>query len=135
MTKGQGHQKRYSEAFKLHVIEDMEKNALSNAETIKKYGLNSSSLLHLWLRKYGKYHLINRIVRIEMPKEKSPYDIIKDLKKEKQKLESALAQSHIKNLALESMIEVAEEEFQIQIKKKLGIRLLKEQKTDAKKSQ
>lgn len=130
--KGRGHIKRYSEAFKLHVIEDMEKNALSNAEIVKKYGLNSAGLLHLWLKRYGKYHLIQRIVRIEMPEEKSPYDIIKELKKEKQELESALAQSHIKNLALESMIEVAEEEFQIEIKKKLGTKELKEQKANVK---
>ena len=84
--KGQGHKKHYSEAFKLHVIEDMEKNALSNAEIVKKYGLNSASLLHLWLRKYSKYHLIQRIVRIEMTQEKSPYDIIKELKKENKSL-------------------------------------------------
>jgi hypothetical protein len=106
----------------------MERNALSNAETVKKYGLNSASLLNLWLKKYGKNHLIQRIVRIEMPEEKSPYEIIKELKKEKQKLESALAQSHLKNLVLETMIEVAEEKYKIPIKKKLGVKQLKEQK-------
>jgi transposase len=87
---GGGHIKRYSEAFKLHVIEDMEKNALSKPETVKKYGLNSASLINLWLKRYNKYHLIKRRVRIEMPNEKSPYDIIKELKKEKQELECIL---------------------------------------------
>jgi transposase len=123
---GQGHVKRYSEAYKLHVIKDMEEHALTNAETVKKYGLSNSCLLHQWLKKYGKYQLLKRIVRIEMPSSKSPYDEIKELKAEKQKLETALAQSHMKNLVLESMIEIAEEKYQLSIKKKHGTKPLKE---------
>jgi|WetSurMetagenome_2_1015567.scaffolds.fasta_scaffold1218271_1 transposase len=134
MKEGRGKIIRYSEAFKLHVIEDMDKNGLTQAEVVKKYGLSHHSVLHEWLAKYAK-HLLHRIVRIQMPKEKNPYDEIKELKKEKQKLESALAQSHLKNLVLESMIEVAEEEFQIPIKKNFGKKQLKELKQKTLKSQ
>jgi len=133
VEKGRGYIVRYSEAFKRKVVEDVEKNHITQAEAVKKYGLSHNSMVHLWIKKYGKNHLLHRIVRIQMPTDKNPNDIIKELKKEKQKLESALAQSYVKNLALESMIEVAEEEFQIPIKKKLGKKQLKELKAKAKK--
>ena len=58
-----------------------------------------------------------------MPDEVTPNEIIKELKAEKQQLESALAQSQLKVIALESLVEVAEEQFGIEIKKKLGPRL------------
>ena len=120
MLKGRGYVTRYSEAFKQKIIKEVEEGSSSKSEIIKKYGLNRHSLLHSWLRKYGKNHLLNKIVRIQMPQEKSVYDEIKKLKKEKQKLESALAQSHLKVMAFETLIEVAEEKYQIDIKKKIG---------------
>ena len=57
-----------------------------------------------------------------MPDEINPSDIIKQLKAEKQQLESALAQSQLKVICLESLVEVAEEQYGIDIKKKFGTR-------------
>ena len=114
---------RYSEAFKRKVIDEIEQGRLTQAEAKRKYGIKDQATIHYWLKRFGKNHLLNRIVRIEMPNEISSQDIIKQLKAEKQQLESALAQSQLKVIALESLVEVAEEHFQIDIKKKFGTRL------------
>ena len=111
---------RYSDAFKRKVIEEIEEGRLNKAEAREKYGVRGQSTIHYWLRRFGKSHLFNRIVRIEMPTENNPQDIIKQLKSEKQQLESALAQSQLKVIALESLVEVAEEQFGIEIKKNLA---------------
>ena len=47
-------------------------------------------------------------------------DRIKELEREKQKLEAALAQAHLKIITLESTIESAEEIYKIDLKKKSG---------------
>jgi hypothetical protein len=61
--------------------------------------------------------MLPKVVRVETPGE---VDRIKALLAEKQKLESALAQSQLKVLALEELIKVAEETYHLDIKKKPG---------------
>lgn len=117
-----GQSKRYSEAFKLQVLSDIEGGHMTPAEAVRKYGLSHCSMINYWSKRYCKPHLLRKVVRIEMPTEPSQNDIIKQLKAEKQKLESALAQSQLKVMALESLIEVAEDHYQIDIKKNSGLK-------------
>ena len=49
---------------------------------------------------------------------------IKELEKQVKGLESALAQSHVKNIALESLLECAEEHYQADFKKNTEILFL-----------
>ena len=55
---------RYSEAFKLTVIRDLEENHLSIGGAQKKYDICGSNTIHGWLRKYGKTHLFTRKIVI-----------------------------------------------------------------------
>ena len=114
---------RYSEAFKQKVIQEIENRSLTPAEARRKYDI-AAATVHHWIRRFKKHHLLRRVVRVEMPEEIKPSDIIKKLKREKQELESALAQTQLKLIAAESLVEVAEEHYQIDIKKKLGTKLL-----------
>jgi len=109
--------RRYSLAFKQKVISEIESGALTISEACKVYGIKGNGTIHYWLRKYGKNHLINKIVRIEMQDER---DRIKELERQKRELESALAQEHLKNLCLEALIECVEEHFQVDVKKTFG---------------
>ena len=111
---------RYSEAFKREVIEKIENGRLTQAEARRKYGIRDQATIYHWLKRSGKKHLLSRIMRIEMPNEIQPHDIIKELKVQKQQLESALAQTQLKLIAMESLVEVAEEHYKIDIKKKFG---------------
>lgn len=117
---------RYSEAFKRKVVEEIENGRLTQAEAKRKYGLSNQTTIRRWLKQFGKKHLLSRIVRIEMPDEKQPQEIIKQLQAEKQQLESALAKTQLKLICMESLVEVAEEHYKIDIKKKFGTMPLNE---------
>ena len=114
---------RYSEAFKQKVMHEIESRQLTPAEVVRKYDV-SPSMVHYWIKRFKKHHLLKKVVRVEMPNEIKPTDIIKKLKYEKQELESALAQTQLKLIAAESLVEVAEQHYQIDIKKKFGTKLL-----------
>ena len=81
------------------------------------------STIKNWIKKYGKNKLLSKVVRIEMKDEK---DKLKQLEKEKKALESALAQAQLKILCMESMIEVAKDDFDFDIKKILDDRVSKD---------
>ena len=117
MKKGQRIFNRYSLGFKQKVVSEIEKGELTLGDAQKIYDIRGSDTIQNWIRKLGKNHLLNKVVRIEMKDEKEK---IKDLEKQVQELESALAQSHVKNIALESLIECAEEYYQADFKKNFG---------------
>ena len=113
---GRGPQVRYSLAFKQKVINDIESGVYKISEASRVYRVSEFSI-YAWLKQFGKDHLINRIVRVQMRDEA---DRIKELEKEKKSLESALAQAHLKILTLESTIESAENIYKVDLKKKSG---------------
>jgi transposase len=108
---------RYSEAFKLKVIRDIEAGRMNLLQARNRYQIGSCSAIRAWLMKYGKNHLLTKVVRVETTDER---DRLKQLEKEKQRLESALAQAHMKVMALEELIAQAEDEYKIDIKKNSG---------------
>jgi transposase-like protein len=86
-------QRRYSEAFKMQVISELESGKLrSQAEALKKYGIAGTMTVHKWLRKYGKQHLLPGVMRMETPEEA---DRMKELEKENKRLKAALVDSHM----------------------------------------
>lgn len=113
---GQGQNIRYSLAFKQKVITEIAEGIYSISESSRVYKVSTKSIYN-WLKGFGKDHLINRIVRIEMRDEA---DRIRELEKEKKELESALAQAQLKIITLESTIESAEELYKVDFKKKSG---------------
>ena len=85
--------KRYSEAFKRKVIGEIEAGTMSVGEAKKVYDIRGAGTVRTWLKKYGKNHLMAKVVRIETVGE---VNRVKQLEKEKRDLESALAQAHLK---------------------------------------
>jgi hypothetical protein len=67
--------------------------------------------------KFGKNHLTNKVVRIEMKGER---DRLKELEAEVKKLKIALADATLAKDALETLIEVVNEHYDTDVKKNLG---------------
>lgn len=108
---------RYSIPFKKKVVQEIESGKFhSYAHACRTYGIKGNFTLQRWLKQYGSSSEDLSPTRIVM---KSDKDEVKKLAKEKQALESALAQAHLKILMLESAIEVE------------GIKLKKVKKKDA----
>lgn len=120
---------RYSEAFKLKVISEIESGKFSIAKASRIYDIKGGSTINRWIKKYSKNHLVSKVVRVEMRDEK---DKLKQLASEKQELETALAQAHLKILALESLVESTEEHYKIDLKKIFGQGASKKQSSKGK---
>ena len=117
MENGQRVIHRYSLAFKQKVVSEIERGELNVGDAQRIYDIRGNETIQSWIRKLGKNHLLNKVVRIEMKDEKEK---VKELEKQVKVLESALAQSHVKNIALESLLECAEEHYQSDFKKNFG---------------
>lgn len=84
---------RYSEAFKLQVLREVESGKFTTrAAAYRAYGISGCGTIERWARKYGKNHLVGKVVRVETVKE---LDETKELKKRVRELEKALADAHI----------------------------------------
>ena len=84
---------RYSEAFKLQVLRELEEGKFgSGAAAARAYGISGQVMIKYWARKYGKNHLLGKVVRVETPKEVNE---AKELRKRVRELEKALADAHL----------------------------------------
>jgi transposase len=93
---GQNYGIRYSEAFKMALVRELEERDLPFEHVRRKYGILGSSTVQKWVRQYGNGSRGKRI-RVEKPEE---INELKRLKERVRRLESALADANI-DLALE----------------------------------
>jgi transposase-like protein len=124
-------QKDYSQSFKMQVVQEIERGELSITGSLLKYGIQSHGTVLNWLRKFGSFDWENQTPS-HMPK--SPEQKILELEQkvrllEKQKafLEHQIDRSERKAVLFDMMIDLAEKEFNIPIRKKC----LPEQSTEA----
>ena len=84
---------RYSEAFKLQVLRELEEGKFPSKEAVRRaYGIHGGGTLFKWIIKYGKENLLDKVVRVETPKEVSE---LKQLRKRIRDLEKGLADAHL----------------------------------------
>lgn len=113
---------RYSLSFKQKVVREIEEGKLGINDAKRLYGISGGETIQSWIKKMGKNHLLNKVVRVEMADE---LNRLKKLETEKQELESALAQAHLRIISLEKTLEVAEEKYGENIEKKSATKVLK----------
>lgn len=96
---------RYSEAFKLQVVRELEAGKHPSCEAARKaYRIGGIGTIQYWLRKYGKDHLIGKVVRVETPDERSE---LKRLEDRVDKLEAALADTTLDLRLEQAYVELA----------------------------
>lgn len=96
---------RYSEAFKLQVVRELEEGKYPSCEAARKaYRIGGIGTIQYWLRKYGKDHLIGKVVRVETPDERSE---LKRLKERVSELEAALADTTLDLRLEQAYVELA----------------------------
>ncbi len=59
---------RYSEAFKLAIVREVEEGDLPFESVRRKYGIKGTDTVQKWVRKYGMGD-IGKVMRVEKPKE------------------------------------------------------------------
>lgn len=96
---------RYSEAFKLEVVEQISSGHFASPEQARiAYGIKGCTTVYRWLQQYGREDLKARYVKV-MSKE--ALDETQELKKRVRELERALADAHMLRLLEKAHLDIA----------------------------
>jgi len=101
-------QKDYSLAFKLQVIDEIEKGCLTYKQSQKKYGIQGRSTVLMWLRKHGTLDW----------KSKQPVKDKQPPKKYISQLEAKIKRLEAEKEILNRAIDIADETLNTDIRKK-----------------
>lgn len=114
-------QKDYSMAFKLAVIKEVDSGEISTKAAMRKYGIQSHGTILNWRRKFGTFDVSNSSNSIYM---KTPQQRIQELEQKlrlsesKNKfLEEELMKAEDKAYILDKLIDLAEKEYMIPVRK------------------
>lgn len=115
---------RYSEAFKRKVVSQLESGEFSSITRVSRhYRIRGKMTVRGWVQRYGKNHLLAKVVRVETPDEKLE---IERLREENRKLKEALADTRLEQLLDQSYLKVwceqAGQDVE-EVKKKLDVQL------------
>lgn len=115
-------QKDYSLSFKLQVVQEVERGESSVKGAQRKYGIQGSTTVINWLRKFGNFDWENQTPS-NMPKsqEQKLMELeqkVKLLEKQNAFLEHQIDRADRKTVLFDMMIDLAEKEFNIPIRKK-----------------
>ena len=114
--------RRYSEPFKLKILDELTTGKLNKNQLGKLYGINASTI-NEWIKKYNRKDLMNTRVTV---KTKDEITRIKQLQKEIEQLKKLVLKKDMDALIDESYLEVAAEQLGyksvLELKKKLPIK-------------
>lgn len=118
-SKSKRTQRDYSLAFKLSVVEQVEKGELSYKEAQRRYGIQGRSTVLVWLRKHGLQDwdgqsgrgAVGFAMGLEGKKPLTPEQRIKEL-------EVQLKEANDKARLFEAMVDVLKKDYGVRIVKK-----------------
>lgn len=108
----------YEVAFRRWVVREIEEERMTTSEAIERFHfnpLNGRHLIHDWRKKYAPEMVLSLPVMTEKERQK-----LEVLQKRLKEMEQQLEHAQMKNIALETLIDVAEEKLKINIRKKPG---------------
>jgi len=114
--------KKFPEELQIKIVEDYLTSSLSLKEIKSKYGLKSDGNIYNWMRKFGVKKPSEGELKLNnaMAKEKDKTLQERLLEAENEKLKQELEHEKLRTLALTKLIDVAERELKIDIRKKRG---------------
>lgn len=82
---------RYSEAFKMEIVRELEASDAPFRHVQRKYGIKGDGTVQRWVAKYGS-GIRGKVIRVQKPEE---IDELKRLKERVRRLETALADANV----------------------------------------
>ena len=114
--------RRYSEGFKLKILDELSTGKYSKRQLSMIYGLRASTI-NDWIKKYERLDLMNTRIMVE---NKDEITRIKALQKEIEQLKKLLLKKDLEQMVSDSYLEVAAEMLGYknvaELKKKLNIK-------------
>jgi transposase-like protein len=113
---------RFPDELKLRVVKEYFTTEISHQELKLKYGFKGNSTLYKWIDKFDIPKPDDRTLKLQetMSKEIKKSRTELDQEARIKKLESELAYEKLRTEALSTMIDIAEDQFKIAIRKKSG---------------
>ena len=114
-------QRDYTMPFKLAVVQEVERTGIGVCAVARKYGIQSETTVTTWLRKYGNFDVANKTSKpMEKSKEQKLMELeerVKMLERQNNSLQHELEMKDHKVAFFDMMIDMAEKEFNIDIRK------------------
>lgn len=131
-------QKDYTLSFKLQLVREVENGELSLAQAKMKYGIQGESTVRKWLQKYGNFDWEHQTPS-RMPKtpEQKILELeakVKLLEKQNAFLTAQNTRADKKAIIFDMMIDIAEKEYNIEIRKNSSPEQLSDTKQPTKKA-
>jgi transposase len=114
--------KHYTDDFKLQVVHEYLETDQSQKALKEKYKIGGKNNITKWMRKFDLQAPSDRQIELQraMTKEKEKTTYERELEAKVQKLEEELRYEKFRTLALNTLIDVAERDLKISIRKKAG---------------
>ena len=114
-------QRDYSMSLRLQIVQEVERGELSTLAACRKYGIQAQSTVRTWLRKFGTFDWENQTPS-NMPKTPEQKIIeleqqVRLLEKQKTFLAKQVETADKKAIIFDMMIDLAEKEYKIAIRK------------------
>ena len=114
---------KFTEEDKIMIVSEYTRGGVTAQQIIEKYHISHRQTLFNWMDKY-----CNETESVSLPDnqsddpmaKKTPEERIKDLETENKRLKKALELEELRSKAFDTMINVAEQTFNIPIRKKSG---------------
>jgi len=115
-------QKDYSLSLKLQIVQEIEQGLLTTTGALDRYGIQAASTVRNWLRKFGNFDYQYTIAQgMSKTPEQRILELeqqVKLLEKQKNRAEYLAERADKKAILFDMMIDIAEKEFNIPIRKK-----------------
>ena len=108
----------YEVAFRRWLVREIEEERMTLSEAIERFNFNPENgrtLIYHWRQKYASEMVLSLPVMTEKERQKT-----EALQKRLKEAEKQLEHAQMKNIALETLIDVAEDMLKISIRKKPG---------------
>jgi transposase-like protein len=130
-------QKDYSLSFKLQLVEEIEQGLLTKSQAKVKYGIQGDSTVSKWLKKYGNFDWEHRPpYSMSKTPEQKILELeakIKLLEKQKARAEHLAERADKKVIIFDMLVDMAEKEYDIEIRKNYTPELSNSTKSNTKK--
>lgn len=112
----------FTDEFKFHVVQEYLNTDITLEELKKKHSIRGNNCIPNWKRKFGTSEVTEEQINLQrtMSKEKEKTPQERKLEAKIKELEKALEYERMRTLALDTMINVAERDLKISIRKKSG---------------
>ena len=112
----------FTDEFKFMVVQEYLNSDISLTELKKKHSIIGNGCVSDWMRKFGTSEVTVEQINLQrtMSKEEEKTPRERKLEAKVKELEKALEQERLRTLALDTMINIAERDLKISIRKKSG---------------